>query len=407
MTQLTIGQRIAAQRKLKGLSQEALAGQLELSRQAISKWESDAAIPEIDKLIALARIFGVSVGWLLGTERELSDDSLSDAQIQIVEEIVAKHQPRVWRWLAPALILFILAGAVLFGVHYEKQLQILASENADIHIQVSALTEGSLDIQSQITALTESNHTIQSQITGMNDLLEDQAEIDKLLTNLWILPYVSEDLENVQVDFYCVPKVFQESATAYISIFNPIAGIQEMLECTALGNYYWVRAELPPADGYQYAFLIVNESGYQEQIISSAKPYYSYCTDLYSSMHFHSDPASGARTNWNLSDSLYTYTTPVYTPMIPIYSSPYVGYEEILITLRHNGNAIWEQSFREAFREHAGAYMRSEEPLAPDIQVALPELSPGDTLTLVVTAKTYEGHFLVNTLESLEVVSDS
>ena len=67
---MTIGQRIAQKRKELGLSQEALGEQLNVSRQSIYKWESDAALPEIDKLIALSRLFGVSVGWLLGVEED-------------------------------------------------------------------------------------------------------------------------------------------------------------------------------------------------------------------------------------------------------------------------------------------------------------------------------------------------
>ena len=48
MTDLTMGQRIAEERKTLGLSQEALGEKMGVSRQAISKWESDAAIPDID-----------------------------------------------------------------------------------------------------------------------------------------------------------------------------------------------------------------------------------------------------------------------------------------------------------------------------------------------------------------------
>ena len=51
---MTLGQRIAEQRKKLGLSQEALGERLGLSRQAVSKWEADAAVPEVDKLIALS-----------------------------------------------------------------------------------------------------------------------------------------------------------------------------------------------------------------------------------------------------------------------------------------------------------------------------------------------------------------
>ena len=61
---MTIGQRIAQKRKELGLSQEALGSKLGVSRQSIYKWEADSALPEVDKLIALSRLFGVSVGWL-------------------------------------------------------------------------------------------------------------------------------------------------------------------------------------------------------------------------------------------------------------------------------------------------------------------------------------------------------
>ena len=67
---MTTGQRIAAKRKELALSQEALGAELGVSRQSIYKWESDASLPEIDKLIALSRCFGVPVGWLLGVEEE-------------------------------------------------------------------------------------------------------------------------------------------------------------------------------------------------------------------------------------------------------------------------------------------------------------------------------------------------
>ena len=60
-------------RKEKGLSQEALAEMLGVSRQAISKWESGQTYPETDKLIALSEIFGVTLDSLI-KEGELQKD---------------------------------------------------------------------------------------------------------------------------------------------------------------------------------------------------------------------------------------------------------------------------------------------------------------------------------------------
>ena len=65
---MTLGQRIQELRKEKGLSQEGLGEQLGVSRQAVSRWEMDGAVPEVDKLIAMSRIFGVSLNQLLQME---------------------------------------------------------------------------------------------------------------------------------------------------------------------------------------------------------------------------------------------------------------------------------------------------------------------------------------------------
>lgn len=53
-------------RRQRGLSQEQLAEALDVSRQAISKWENGAAVPELDKLQAIAAFFGVTLDELTG-----------------------------------------------------------------------------------------------------------------------------------------------------------------------------------------------------------------------------------------------------------------------------------------------------------------------------------------------------
>ena len=121
---MTIGQRIAQKRKELGLSQEALGSKLGVSRQSIYKWEADSALPEIDKLIALSRLFGVSVGWLLGVEEPPEADAapaeagggLTEAQLKMVEEIAGRYiaaQPaprkrRRWPWVLAAAALCLV-----------------------------------------------------------------------------------------------------------------------------------------------------------------------------------------------------------------------------------------------------------------------------------------------------------
>ena len=64
---MTLGQNIQTARKAKGISQEALAEKIGVSRQALGKWEKDTALPGVDNLQALAKELGVSVDALLGS----------------------------------------------------------------------------------------------------------------------------------------------------------------------------------------------------------------------------------------------------------------------------------------------------------------------------------------------------
>lgn len=70
---MTLGERIYQFRTGKGLSQIDLAEMLDVSRQSVSKWETDASVPELDKLVKLCDLFGVSMDELVrGEEAEVS-----------------------------------------------------------------------------------------------------------------------------------------------------------------------------------------------------------------------------------------------------------------------------------------------------------------------------------------------
>ena len=67
---MTLGNRIAQYRKEKGLTQEALAQAMNVSAQAVSKWENDQTCPDITSLPQLSRILGVTVDELLSGKTE-------------------------------------------------------------------------------------------------------------------------------------------------------------------------------------------------------------------------------------------------------------------------------------------------------------------------------------------------
>ncbi len=74
---MNIGERIALCRKKAGMSQESLANELQISRQAVSRWERGEAVPDTENIIRLNRIFHVSTDYLLlgKAEEQTAQDS--------------------------------------------------------------------------------------------------------------------------------------------------------------------------------------------------------------------------------------------------------------------------------------------------------------------------------------------
>ncbi|MGT2926414.1 helix-turn-helix domain-containing protein [Streptococcus cuniculipharyngis] len=106
-----LAQQIKSLRKAKNMSQDDLAERLYISRQAISKWETGEATPDLEKLIVLADIFEVSLDVLiLGKEEDLEDSSVSEPQ--------ALEQPKTfWEFLAEFWwIIFPVLGAVIWFI---------------------------------------------------------------------------------------------------------------------------------------------------------------------------------------------------------------------------------------------------------------------------------------------------
>ena len=55
---MNVSEKIRTLRKSKGMSQEELAGQVNISRQAVSRWENGTALPDADNIVQLSKLFG-------------------------------------------------------------------------------------------------------------------------------------------------------------------------------------------------------------------------------------------------------------------------------------------------------------------------------------------------------------
>lgn len=84
---MTIGERIKIERNKKGLSQAALGELLQLTQQAIGKWEKNLAEPDSETLIKLSDIFEIPISLLLGKEEKEPINVFSTGTLLVFEEI--------------------------------------------------------------------------------------------------------------------------------------------------------------------------------------------------------------------------------------------------------------------------------------------------------------------------------
>ena len=82
---MSLGKNLQFLRKMKRITQEELADQLKVSRQTVSKWELDAAYPEIDKLIELCRLFSCTMDQLVREDMTVVDEMYSNLRTEWLE----------------------------------------------------------------------------------------------------------------------------------------------------------------------------------------------------------------------------------------------------------------------------------------------------------------------------------
>ena len=153
---MTLGQNIQNARRAQGLSQEALAEKIGVSRQALGKWEKDTALPGLDNLQALAAALGIGVDALLGAEN--ADPAVPAVTLDALRDLLAardaeeKRRRRLWGCAGGAA--FIILAGLLAGValQYERQISALnqnyaaiqssyAAQQAELSAQISELQD--------------------------------------------------------------------------------------------------------------------------------------------------------------------------------------------------------------------------------------------------------------------------
>lgn len=210
---MTLGEHIQTLRKEKGYSQEALGEALGVTRQSISKWESDGAIPEVEKLIAMSKLFGVPVGVLLQVEEPAGEElphELTERELQAVEAIVAKYlaesqklqpTPKKKKWprvlLSAAALVFVLWAVV----------------------QISGLVTQLHSLQNTVGAVRSDVTQQMGQMNSLTGQIEDILERQNSVTAGESHAVQAIDLKSGTVTFTlsATPKQYVEGMTAAFS----------------------------------------------------------------------------------------------------------------------------------------------------------------------------------------------
>jgi len=131
---MTLGETIRTVRSEKGMSEGDIADALDVSRQSVSKWETDASVPELDKLVKMCDLFGVSLDELVrGVKKEESAEQpelqqeppvspeWTEPEVHRIEPVKPPHQLAGIILLctgAVITLLLTLMGSILGGLLY-------------------------------------------------------------------------------------------------------------------------------------------------------------------------------------------------------------------------------------------------------------------------------------------------
>lgn len=233
---MTTGEKIAALRRDHKLSQEALGEKLGLSRQAVSKWEADQAVPTMDNLMELSRLFGVPVDTLLRPDAPFP---AAPAEENSIDAPAAPETPHKGVSLSRGKILAI-SGAALLCVSLALN-AVCLYQIAQLKGEVQALRVQAGNV-----------NTVYYPGTGADT--GDFAESSEHMT------LDPENTEQLIVTFSAVPRVASDGETAKFLL----RGGDQSWECEAEGDAgggYRGSLTIPMVDEYSVYLVLTDRNG--------------------------------------------------------------------------------------------------------------------------------------------------
>ena len=318
---MATGEKIAALRRDHKLSQEALGEKLGLSRQAVSKWEADQAVPTMDNLMELSRLFGVPVDTLLRPDAPFpappAEENSTDAP-------AASETPHKGVSLSRGKILAI-GGAALLCVSLALN-AVCLYQIAQLKGEVQALRVQAGNVNTVYYPGTDAD-------TG------DFAESSEHMT------LDPENTEQLIVTFSAVPRVASDGETAKFLL----RGGEQSWECEAEGDAgggYRGSLTIPMVDEYSVYLVLTDRNGGTRNLLIASE------SDIENrfSIDVHAYWSSGGPT--------FSFGKNTFTGRISTYVDAHDALEDTSFTgriiLYQNGKEIAEQPLE--YRSQGGEY---------------------------------------------------
>lgn len=229
---MTTGEKIAALRREQDWSQETLADQLGLSRQAVSKWEAGQTVPGMDNLIELAKLFHVSVDTLLRPDEPFPGKETCEKTAEPAAAVSVSYCPQLTKkakWFIGGLAVLIAIATVcsvvslVWAVQLQRQVDSLPLGGGTVYVPS--------DPQPSFTS---------EDIAGLQDSYLYDRESGRL-----------------QFDFHIVPKEFDMAETAQVMVQGEQDAVTVPAQAT--GNAYAATVFMKPENDYAVYLLLTKD----------------------------------------------------------------------------------------------------------------------------------------------------
>lgn len=229
---MTFGERLQKTRTETGYSQEELSFKLQVSRQAVSKWENDQGYPEIDKIIKMADLFDVTMDYFFHGLEEVDKHAKNEKGYYVSQEMASgylAHQALKYKKIAWASALLIggISFVFFFGEVVGAALYLLVTV-ATIALVVSIVFAGNPYVQFK-------KENLLFDAVFKKELLKTYTDQKKKHQNLIIISVILFCISMFFMPFIAI-EIVESEASLLLAISMILSGVSVYLLVNSLGT---------------------------------------------------------------------------------------------------------------------------------------------------------------------------